>query len=101
MSTSLLTSIRDRNPPKDRASSRSEKIGAQFRPDQGKNGLSPAPGWPPKAYPDDLEFSDVGRDPRFIKGRWLGIAILAAVALGAVCLGFVSVWAALALAIVW
>lgn len=50
-------------------------------------------------YLDDLEFSEVGRDPRFIKGRWLAIAFLAAAALCAVGLGFVSVWAALALTI--
>lgn len=101
MSTSMLTYLRERSPHKDRVSSRSEKTGAQSRSEQTKNGVFLAPNWPPRAYLDDLEFSDVGRDPRFIKGRWLGIAILVGVALCAVCFGFVSIWAALALAILW
>jgi len=54
-----------------------------------------------KANLDDLEFSDIGRDPRFMNGRWLGLAIMIAAALCAVYIGFVCVWAALALAVVW
>ena len=50
---------------------------------------------------DDLEYSDMGRDPMFRNGRWLGLAIVIAGALGAVYIGFFSVWAALALAVVW
>jgi hypothetical protein len=59
-----------------------------------------APILPAKAIPDDLEFSDMGRDPRFMNGRWLGIAILISVALCAVYAGIISVWAAVALAVV-
>jgi hypothetical protein len=100
MSISILGYIRERGPLADDAPSGSERMGAQRRSHWNKDGFFLAPGLSPKTYLDDPEFSDAGRDARFIKGRWLGIAILAAAALCAVCLGFVSVWAALALTIV-
>ena len=48
---------------------------------------------------DDLEFSDMGRDPRFTVGGWLGLALIIVVVLCVVYVGFVSVWPALALAV--
>jgi hypothetical protein len=60
-----------------------------------------APVSPHKANLDDLEFSDMGRDARFVNGRGLGLAIIVAAVLCAVYMGFFSVFAALALAIVW
>jgi hypothetical protein len=79
----------ERRPPSDQAQSRSEKIGTSSRPDRSK------------PYQCDLEFGDIRRDPRFLNGRWLGIAMLIAVALCTVYIGFISVWAALALAVAW
>jgi hypothetical protein len=48
---------------------------------------------------DDLEFSDIGRDPRFTVGGWLGLGLIAAVVLCVIYAGFKSVWPALALAV--
>jgi hypothetical protein len=48
---------------------------------------------------DDLEFSDIGRDPRFTVGGWLGLALMIVVVLCVVYAGFASVWPALTLAV--
>jgi hypothetical protein len=60
-----------------------------------------APVSPHTANLDDLEFSDIGRDPRFTNGGWLGLAIMIAVALCVVYIGFISAWILLPLTVVW
>jgi hypothetical protein len=99
MFNSIDACVRERSLPKDRASSVIEKREAQSSSHRSGTSYFISPARSSKTDLEDLEFSDVGRDPRFTNGRWLGLAILIAVAFCAVYLGFVSVWAALALTI--
>jgi hypothetical protein len=100
MSISTDARIRECTAPTDRAPPAIETLDAHRSSAQSNNSFFLVPVSPPKANPIDLEFSDIGRDPRFMNGRWLGLAIIIAAALGAGYMGFFSVFAALALAVV-
>jgi hypothetical protein len=101
MSASIDPRIRGYGLSTDRTLSVIETFEAHSSFAQGNNSPFLAPVSPHKANPDDLESSEIGRDPRFMNGRWLGLAILIAAALCVVYIGFFSIWAALALAVVW
>ena len=101
MRTSIDARIREYSLPTDRAPPVIEAFEAHNSSARGNNRILLAPVSPHKASLDDLEFSDMGRDAGFMNGRGLGLAIIVAAALCAVYIGFFSVLAALALAVVW
>jgi hypothetical protein len=101
MRTSIDACIIECSLPTDRAPSVIEISRAHRGSVRSNDSLVLAPVSPQKMDLEDLEFSDIGRDPRFMNGRWLGLAIVIAAALCAFYIGVVSVWAALALAVVW
>ena len=101
MRTSIDAFIIECSLPADRAPSIVETFETRHSPVRSSSSLFIAPVSPRKADMDDLEFSDIGRDPKFMNGRWLGLAIVSAAALCAFYVGVFSVWAALALAVVW
>ena len=75
--------------------------GRLVEPDRSRNVSFRAPVRSSQAYLEELESSDIGRDPRFTNGGWLGIALLVAAALCVAYVGFISAWTLLPLAVAW
>jgi hypothetical protein len=101
MLTLIDACVSERSLPMDRALPVIETLEANGSFVQCNGTLFLAPVSPHTANLDDLEFSDIGRDPRFTNGGWLGLAIMIAVALCVVYIGFISAWILLPLAVVW